>query len=44
MNARLGVSPESPMGKEWVTVDGEPMRNVRNIKSRYEMGDEFPRR
>lgn len=25
---RLGISPDTPAGREWVTVDGEPMKQV----------------
>lgn len=25
---RMGIGPDTPLGKEWVTVDGEPMRQV----------------
>ena len=25
---RMGIGSDTPMGKQWVTVDGEPMRQV----------------
>ena len=25
---RLGISPDNPAGREWATVDGEPMKQV----------------
>lgn len=28
VNARIGIGPDSPCGKEWATVDGEPMKHI----------------
>ncbi len=28
VSVRMGVAEDTPLGKEWVTVDGEPMRHV----------------
>jgi hypothetical protein len=29
VNVRLGIAEDTPLGKEWATVDGEPMKQVR---------------
>jgi len=31
---RLGLSQDTPAGREWVTVDGEPMKQVGFISSK----------
>ena len=33
VSVRMGISSDSPAGSEWVTVDGEPMRCVRQSES-----------
>jgi hypothetical protein len=29
VSVRMGVTNETPVGQEWITVDGEPMKQVR---------------
>ena len=37
VSVRMGITSDNPAGKEWVTVDGEPMKQVKHTKERKKL-------